>query len=115
MAEKLINKAGLEEFAAKIKEDVPLIGSTGSGTVPEGIIKTSDIQDGAVTMNKIDFTGLKNISGFPIATYNMQNAGSDTELDLIRVGNLVIASGTFVTQGTGAYDEVDINNIIPSG
>lgn len=32
MTHKLVNAAGLEEFAVKIRENVPLIGSIGSGT-----------------------------------------------------------------------------------
>lgn len=63
----------------------------------------------------VDFTTFELLPGIPVKGYTVLNAGSDTTLTLHRVGNLVIASGTFVSAGTGQYDDITINNRIPLG
>ena len=80
-----------------------------------GLIDTADIATGAVTASKIDFTSFNSTSVGGVASTVIHNAGDASELRLFRVGNLVIANGTFILNSLGTYDQFSISNTVPLG
>lgn len=79
MAEKLVNDAGLSEFATKIKESVPLIGTIGSGTAPSLITveKITATQSDLIS-NIVYFTLDKSIADYDALWINASISATAT-------------------------------------
>ena len=78
-------------------------------------VVTAAIANSAVTSSKIDWSTYYGSSSIPVATTSVSTAYS-IPLSLTRIGNIVIAQGTFVVdQGLPQNDEMDTGASIPSG
>lgn len=78
------------------------------------LIQTCNLDDGAVTADKIDFTTFTSGFSLPIAS-RTQGLGYGFNATLYRFGNIVFCSGSGTNSYTVPDGEGDLTETIPSG
>lgn len=86
-----------------------------TSSISDGAITNGKIGNNAVVANNIDFSTFTNIPLDGIIIHTTIQAGYGTIIDVDRVGNLVIASGSFVASSIPSGESQSVVETIPSG